>query len=202
MKNLKRLTISFEKELPLLDYSVFKNLNYLSIDWHSKFPDLSQNYKLKELIIWKFRPKSKSFTSIKLPESLENLEITESNLLNLEGLFLPNLKKFEGHYCNYLESLNGIQNFKQSLETLILDYCKKTKDYKYLEECKKLKKLILGNCGEIENLTWLKNLKNITHFSFYETKLIDGDTSPCFGIEYVSFKNRKYYNHKEEEFKN
>jgi hypothetical protein len=201
LKQLKKMTINVEKGKPNLDYSKFKHLEYLSIDWYAKFPDLSQNMNLKELIIWKFRPNSKSLKELKLPENLESLEITESNIINFEGLNIPNLKKLEGHYCSKLESLLGIENLSHSLTTLILDYCGKLIQYDSLNNCKKLQKIILGDCGDLPTLDWLIDLKNVKHFSFWNTKLKDGNVNPCFGIDYVSFKNSKIYNHKIEEFR-
>jgi hypothetical protein len=201
LDNLKQLMISVKNKKQFLDYSKFKKLENLSIDWYSKFPDLSQNDKLTELTIWKFKPKSKSFSDLKLPNGLENFEITESNITNLKGLDLPNLRKFEAHYSSTLESVEGIKKISPNLKILIIDFCKKLNKYDELQECLKLEKIILGNCGQIATLKWLKYLKNLSHFSFWNTKLVDGDTSPCFGVEYVNFKNEKHYNHKVEEFK-
>lgn len=200
LSNLKHAILSVKNKKQYLDYSKFKHLEYLSIDWYSQFPDLSSNTNLKELVIWKFKPKSKMFSELKLPKELENLQISESNILNFDGLYLTNLKKFEGHYCNFLESLKGINGVSSNLNTLILDNCIKLTDYTNLESCKKLRKIVLGDCGDISTLKWLRELKNVKHFSFWNTRLIDGDTSPCFGIDYVSFKNAKHYNHKKEEF--
>lgn len=202
LKDLKRLIVNIEKGEPNIQYSKFRSLEYLSIDWYSKFPDLSNNHKLKALVIWKFKPKSKSLSELRLPENLENLEITEANINNIEGINLTNLKKFEMNYCNALKSLEGIKNIGSSLEVLILENCKKLAQYDDIEHCKLLEKIILTNCGDIPSLKWLSMLKKIKHFSFWNTKLTDGDTSPCFGIDYVAFMNAKHYNHKETEFKN
>jgi hypothetical protein len=202
LKNLKRIVINIGKKKNFIDFSKFPKLEILSIDWYNNFPDLSKNEHLKELSIWKFKPKSKSLEELKLPDKLEKLHITESNILNLEGLALKSLKEFEGHYCNSLDTLKGIKDTGKNLEVLVLDYCRKLTNYDELKFCKELKKIILGNSGDIPSLNWLNELKEVKHFSFWNTKLIDGDTSSCFGIEYVSFKNQKHYNHKEEEFGN
>lgn len=200
--NLKELTIGVKNKKQHLDYSNFPKLEILSIDWYNDFPDLSKNENLKELSVWKFKPKSKSLAELSLPKNLEKLHITESNILSLEGILMENLKEFEGHYCNSLETVTGIKDFSNNLELLILDYCRKLTNYDELKFCKELKKIILGNSGDIPSLKWLNELEKVKHFSFWNTKLIDGDTSPCFGIEYVSFKNQKHYIHKEEEFSN
>lgn len=199
LNSLKRVTVNIEKAKPNLDFSKFQNLEYLSIDWYEKFPDLSNNLKLKELYIWKFRPKSQTFKDVVLPQNIEFLHITESNILNLDGLECSSLKTFEGHNCSKLESLSGIKGIS-NIETLILDYCVRLTQYNDLKNCEQLRKIILGNCGTLPTLNWLKSLKNVNYFSFWGTKLESGDTSPCFGIDYVSFKNSKDYNHKSEEF--
>jgi len=200
LKNLKRIVFNIKKKKLEINFSKFPKMELLSIDWHKDFPDLSKNENLKDLSIWNFKPKSKSFSELSLPKNLEKLQITESNILNLEGLVLGNLKELHAHHCNSLETVKGIENFSDKLTILVLDYCKKLFEYDDLKYPKYLEKLILGDCGDIPNLNWLKNLKNLKHFSFWNTKLIDGNTSPCFGINYVCFKNQKYYNCKEEEF--
>ncbi len=201
LENLKTLNLSIKSKNQKLDYSKFPMLEILSIDWYNGFPDLSKNSHLKELAIWKFKPKSKDFSELILPPYLQKLHITESNILNLKGLEQSNLKEFEAHYCNSLKTLDGIDKFKENLKVLILDYCRKLNNYEDLKHAINLEKLILGDCGDLPSINWLKELKKLKHFSFYNTKLLDGDTSPCFGIEYVSFKNQKNYNYKKEDFK-
>lgn len=200
LKEIRRLVVNIEKGEPDLDYSEFPKLEVLSMDWYSRFPDLSNNETLRKLSIWKYKPKSKSLSELSLPKGLEHLHITESNISNLEGLEGLNLKIFEAHYCKSLESIEGVKSWREPLETLILDYCKKLSNYEELSYCKNLSKIILGDCGDIPTLKWLIPLKNVKYFSFWGTKLIDGDTSPCSGIDFVNFKNLKHYNNKKEVF--
>jgi hypothetical protein len=201
LKNLKNITLSIKNKSQHLDFSRFPKLEILSIDWYNEFSDLSKNKNLKELSIWKFKPKTKSLAELSLPDGLEKLQISDSNILSLEGLKLNNLREFEVHYCNSLKTLNGIDKFSNKLNILILDHCRKLTSYEDLRFAGNLRKLILSDSGDIPNIHWLKDLKNIKHFSFWNTKLIDGDTSPCFGIDYITFKNQKHYNYKEEEFR-
>ncbi|MBP1165007.1 MULTISPECIES: hypothetical protein [unclassified Chryseobacterium] len=204
LNNLKKITVNIHdsQSKPSIDYSQFKELEHLSIDWYNEQIDLSENIHLKTLVIWKFKPKNKSFSFIKLPGSLEKIHITESNIQNFEGLKLSKLKIFEGHYCSQLSTLKGLENICENLEILILDYCRKLIQYNELKNCLNLEKLILGDCGDIPDLKWIKLLKKLKHFSFYNTKLMDGNVNPCFGIQYVSFKDNKNYNHRIEEFRN
>ena len=200
LKQLKRMIVNVKKNKPQIDYSQFPELEYLSVDWYNKFPTLVENKKLKGLILWKFRPKERNFKGLCLPESIENIEITESNINSLEGLSLPNLKKVEVHYCRDLETLNGIELISATLESLIVEHCRNLTDYYVLSTCIYLKKIILGDCGDIPNLNWLTKLKKVEHFSFWGTKLLDGNVTPCYGINYVNFKDAKHYNHKAEDF--
>ena len=163
LKNLKRIVVNIAKDKPNLNYLNFSKLEYLSIDWYLQFPDLSNNTNLKELVIWKFKPKAKSFSELKLPKELENFEITESNVVNFEGLNLQKIKKLELSYCNALESLESLNQVNFNLEVLVLESCKKLINYDNLGNFKNLRKIILSNCGDIPNLKWL--LKCQTLFS-------------------------------------
>ncbi|EJL74391.1 hypothetical protein [Chryseobacterium populi] len=200
LKNLKALSVIYQKVTPTIDYSRFEKLEDLSIDWYNKEIDLSENKNLKKLIIWKFKPKNKSFSYIKLPQSIESLEVTESNIHNLEGLELANLKHFEGHYCTKLTSLSGLKESADHLQSLTLSSCGSLVNYQELEHCKNLEKIILTRCGEMQSLSWLKNLKKVSHISFLHTKVIDGDIRYCLGIKYVAFTNSRHYNYKMEQF--
>ena len=147
LNDLKELNINIKNKNQHLDYSKFPKLEILSIDWYNNFPDLSKNENLKDLSIWKFKPKSKSLAELSLPKKLEKLHITESNILSLDGLEQKDLKEFEGHYCNALETVKGINNFSKNLNVLILDYCRKLTSYQDLSYAKGLNKLILKSCG-------------------------------------------------------
>lgn len=200
LENLKRVVINIDNKNKSIDFYKFPKLEILSIDWYNNFPDLSKNENLRELSIWKFKPKSKSLAELSLPKRLEKLHITESNILDLSGLNLFSLKDFEAYYCSALNSVKGIESFSNNLNVMILENCRKLTYYEDIKYAKKLNKLILTKCGNMPNIKWIKELKNIKHFSFFDTKLVDGDTSYCFGIDYVSFKNQKHYNYKIEEF--
>ncbi|RLJ75118.1 hypothetical protein [Pedobacter alluvionis] len=202
LKNLKKITINIHnpKPKPNIDYTQFKKLEYLSVDWYNDGIDLSENTHLKRLIIWKFKPKTKSFSYIKLPASLESFEITESNIQNFDGLILPNLKSFEGHYCSKLTSLDGLKKSSDNLQSFILGSCGNLTNYDDLKYCKNLEKIILTRCGDMQSLSWLKSLKKVKHFTFLYTKVIDGDVSLCSEIKYVAFTNSRHYDHKMEEF--
>jgi len=201
LENIKKLTLSIKNKNQYLDFSKFLELEELSIDWYKEFPNLSDNRKLRKLAIWKFRPQTSSLSALSLPEFLEELHLTESNILNLKGVELLNLKEFQAHHCKELQSLDGLFSFSPKIKILILDYCRKLTNYNELRYCINLQKIVLGDCGDIPSLKWLESLKEINHLSFWGTNLVDGNTSYCKGINYVNFKNKRNYSNKVEEFR-
>jgi hypothetical protein len=183
-----------------LNFEKFKYLETLSIDWYSDFADLSKNRNLKELYIWKFKPKGKSFKDLVLPQNLDLLHITESNIESFKGLEGLAIKQLEAYYCSNLKSLEGLEIVSGSLERLILENCKNIVNFDPLGHCTLMKKIILTKCGNIPNLKWLALIKDLKMFTFLGTNILDGDLSYCFGIDYVYFNNAKHYNHRVNEF--
>ncbi|RIW11838.1 hypothetical protein D0X99_20195 [Algoriphagus lacus] len=118
----------------------------------------------------------------------------------MEGLELSELKEFEVHYCNALESVNGITGFSNNLIKVVFDNCKKLKYYEGLRFALNIEVLIMTNCGDIPSLFWLSDLKKLKLLNFFNTKLVDGDTSFCLPIDEVIFKNQNYYNFKQVDF--
>jgi hypothetical protein len=201
LSGLERLTLGVKSKKQHLEISRLKCLTFLSIDWYPEVSNLFSNEHLKELYIWKYKPRSKSFSQLSLPDSLNLLHVADSNILSFEGIEASSLLVFEAHHCSSLSSLKGIEAISSNLATLILDYCKKLTEYDSIQSCRNLSKLILGDCGDIPALVWLNKLPQLKYFSFYNTKVANGDISPCIGIDYVSFKNNKIYNMRQEDFK-
>lgn len=199
LKDLRSANLSVRNKGQQVQFSKFPLMESLSVDWYPEFPYLKENENLKKLALWKFKPKSKSCVDLILPQSIEIIEFVQSNILNFQELNLTNLKILEAHNCRDLESLDGIEQFNSSLRSLIIDHSKNLTKYNKLSYCGELERVIISHCGNIPNLKWLVNLKKLKHFSFWETKLDDGDVSLCKGIDYVSFKNSKNYNYKIEE---
>ena len=202
LNRLKKAILSINKKEQKIDFSQFSNLESLSCDWYEGFPDLINNKKLNELRLWKFNPKSKSLNSLKLPKTILKLHLNQTNISDLNGFESIFLEEFECYYCRNLISLDGIANFSEGIKTIIIENAKNLTNYLELIRCCKLNKLILTNCGEVENISWIKHLQNLKHFAFWGTNIIDGDLSLCFNIEYVSFNNKKHYNYKDSDFNN
>ena len=131
LRKLKFLSLSNNKQA--IDFSYFPELEEGSIDWNNKLININRCKKLRRLVFWKYKPKSKSFLELGGLTALQSLEITESNIESLAGIeSLIKLNYFEGTYLSKLESLAGIELLSKNLKTLILNTCKNLSDYDIL----------------------------------------------------------------------
>jgi len=200
LKNLKWFSNYVKNKKQRLDFSQFTELIRIDTDWYDNISSFEKNTKMETIILNKFKPKSQLLNEVKLPKNLTGLSLIQSNITNVDGINLPNLKQLQLLYCNKMLSLKGIENMSNELRTVIIENCTKLNDYSQIENARQLENLVIGSSGAIPNLNWLKELNKVKHFSFWGTKLIDGDLSNCFGIDNVTFMNSKHYNFKEKDF--
>jgi hypothetical protein len=198
--NLKSAVLDITKKFQMIDFECFDKLEELSIDWFEGFIKQGNFKKLKKLTLRKFKLKPETKEIDFLPDSINSIEITESNINSFSGLKKNNLNQLEAYYCPKLVALSGLQEIKESLKILIIENAKNLLDFEDLWECENLEKIILTNCGTIPSLKNLPKLKKLKMFTFYNTTIEDGDLTNLFNVEYVYFKNQKHYNHKYKEF--
>lgn len=200
LDGLKKAILSIKNKKQYLDYSRFKNLVDLSLDWYPQFPNFSKNKKLKFLTIWKYKPQSKNFIGLVGLAELQFLKITQSNIESIKGIeTLNNLLEFQGYYLPKLKSLHGIELLSKSLKILVLEKCKNLMKYQSdLEVLNRLEKLILTDCGELNNLEFINKLNNLKFFTFFNTTVKGGDLSPLRRrkFEYLGFDDKKNYSDK------
>lgn len=199
--NLKKLhTFGIDEPYIAIDFERLKGLKSLHLTWHKKVQGLNNLENLKELYIWNYVPASRDFTEISNLINLEDLVITQAKIDSLNGI--SNLKRLKNLQLNLSRLLTDIDDVAlvTSLETLEIEGCKNIKDFTMLSNLKQLKVLDLFKCGEIQSIKFVEELSNLKVFSFYNTNVIDGDISPCVGIEEVYFSNKKHYSHKEADF--
>lgn len=200
LENIKYLFLNNFKGLFLTDR--FPQLYECTMDWSNKMKIVTHSNNLKRLIIWSYNPKSKSLKDIVEFENLEYLEITSSNVTDLQmiGCF-GCLKELKLSYLTKLTSLSTIETLAKTLEILIIGNAKKLEDYAEIASLHNLKRLSLCSCGNIENIRFIKKLPKLKDFIFAETTITDGDLTPCIGLDYVGFTpNKKHYSHKMEDF--
>ncbi|MFZ1699393.1 MAG: hypothetical protein WBO10_08585 [Pyrinomonadaceae bacterium] len=83
-----------------------------------------------------------------------------------------------------------------------IDECKKIENYVVMGDLENLERLLIIKSGPIASLDFLKSLYKLDFFSFGGTNIANGDLSPCLGIRYVGFDDKKHYSHKFRDFSN
>jgi hypothetical protein len=119
LRDLRYLGIHPDR--PGIDFSRFLSLETLVWAHNKHDPGVAELPMLRELFVWHFKPRAKSFDGLAIPQSVEQLEINWANPETLDGLpTLPRLRKLEFHRCRNLASLAGLDRIAPNLETLLI----------------------------------------------------------------------------------
>lgn len=182
-------------ELELLQqFSKLKELRFLRVN---DFP-ISQLSRLKALKKLRFTSCGiESLSGIKEIQSLDFLYLDNCDVIfKIEELNeMPNLEVVWFESCCNLTDISIIKHIK-SLRVLMLEGIKGN-DFTFLEsmDCKeKLECLSLENCGDIKSIRFLYNYPKLQAFDCFLTNVIDGDITPCMGLESVWISDMKHYN--------
>lgn len=108
---------------PSIDFSRLPSLRKMV--WTYKSTDTGvDSLSLELLHVWHYSPKSKSFTDLKIPNTLEELNINWANPTTLEGLpRIFSLRRLQIHRCRNLESLAILPEIFPNLEFLLIGAC-------------------------------------------------------------------------------
>lgn len=198
----KLRTLSFDEPQGKLDLSLHGQLEALYIEMNKNVMGLGSLEKLRTLRIWKYKSKSADLSELSTLVALEELHITQSPITSLNGCErLKNLKNLELNYLGKLERLDALEWVADTLKSLRFDCCKKITNHEYVTCLHELELLAFDACGDIPSIGFIKKLPKLKSFIFVNTNIVDGDLSPCMGLEYVGFLNKKHYSHKSEDFK-
>lgn len=201
LSNLERLIISGKKRK--IDFNFFPNLNKLTLDWSDSLINLDQCKSLENLAIYSgYNPKTKDLNDISNIHWLKKLEINNSTITSFEGSEKFNsLVELEFNYCTKLEDICGFEKSKKRLKSLLFNHCKSIKNHECVAGFDNLNILAFNNSGTIKSLNFIKKMSSLSSFRFVGTDVLDGDITPCIGLSYVSFTNKKHFTHKMEELK-
>jgi hypothetical protein len=158
--------------------------------------------EIEYLVYWHHK-KSELDNFMNFPENLLSLELNWSNIQSFTGIErLAKLRRLELHYCTKLTNDTGLSYVADTLEVLEINQSKKFIPSKELFKLRNLRVLRLNNCGNLENLSFLKHFPKLISFSFVDTNILDGDLSPLIEhptIRNAGFHNKRHYNKKYEE---
>ena len=183
-------------------FSEFPQLEKCALEWRSKAISLFDRSTLRKLFVNRYTAKDVDlFGSL---VNLESLAILNAPVENLYGLrTLNRLRSLRLAGLKKLSSLAGIEEL-ESLEELEIHTCRAIGSISEIGALSQLRKLHLNNDGDIESLKPLEKLDGLESVLFYETtNIVDGDLSPLLrqkNLARVSFKNRRHYSHRREDF--
>lgn len=185
-----------------IEFSAFPQLENCALEWRTGAASLFGCVTLRELFVNRFHGKTTaSFAGL---TNLESLAILNAPVESLDGLkSLTRLRSLRLANLKKLGSLAGIQELT-NLEDLEIHTCSKISSIREVSSLVRLKRLALNNDGKIESLRPLLALAGLETVSFYEsTNIVDGDLSPLLhqkALARVSFRNRRHYSHRREDF--
>lgn len=192
LKQLRHLWIE-DNQQPL-DLSWFPHLRSLVIDWDRNIAWPNRLETLEHLSISRYRPKSKDFTELPEFPSLKSLQVIQSPIHSLAGLErFGRLRYLNLAYCTKLERIGELSC--ESLRALELDVCRKISDHAHVATLPRLELLKMTHCGQMPSISFVKSMPRLKWFIFAYTHVLDGDMTPCLGLEVVSFDDKKHYSH-------
>ncbi len=179
-----------------IDFNYFPKLKQLTIEWSINLVNIQKCQALEQLSIYNYSPKSESSYFIAKVPWLKKLKITRSTMVTLHELekFIQ-LEELELNYCSKLETLCCLDRSKTTLLSLVFDHCKAIENHTYVTVFRKLSSLAFNECGEISSIGFIKQIPELKSFRFVKTNVVDGDISPCIGLNYAGFFKMKHYSH-------
>jgi protein phosphatase 1 regulatory subunit 7 len=200
LRNLESLVISGKNRK--IDFSHFPSLTGLVADWSPHFLNMDKCAYLKRLSLYSYTPKTKNCLSISNVPWVKRLEITRSTINTLIGLEkFDQLEELELNYCSKLETLSCLEESNETLASLRCDHCKSIKNYEYVIHLDQLKTLSYNDGGTIPSIKFIKKMASLKNFMFVGTDVADSDMTPCIGLNYAGFSNKKHFSHTMEQIK-
>lgn len=197
-----RVLGALDNKKNILDLECFPKLETLACSVTPRLRGLESHSSLKSLTISYYNPKEGDLSVLPTPKSLESLFIIKTTIRSLNGIErFKTLQKFRLYSASKIVAIAALRGLAETLQELIIESCKKIEDFEILVYLTRLEKLILAESGHVENLSFLKCLPHLKHFSFVGTKVIDGNLKWCEGIRFVGFDDKRHYSHKMKHFK-
>jgi hypothetical protein len=201
LKNLKSLSLNDIKPSLEIDFGRIPSLEVFWGQLPPKAKGVGALENLKEMRLWSYKPKSKNLEPLSLLKKLKSLELIQSNITSLKGAEgLESLETLGLYYLRSFSSLQDIKYLSGTLKVLDIENCKKIGDFNPIVNLKGLEVLNMRGCGEIQSIKFVSQLPELKMLAFDGSTIIDGQLSPCEGIEQVYFTQKKHYSHKLKEY--
>ncbi|MHC1723214.1 MAG: hypothetical protein AB9836_08430 [Aminipila sp.] len=187
-----------------LDFRNFPHLEVFEGKWHKNNRNIGDCRDLRSILISNYNSKTKDFSELKNIVRLEYLQIIRSNIETLKGIeTLKDLKYLMLAYATKLKDISEIS--KTNLREIEFDVLNSIEEYHFLGDIDYLRKMIIYNCSDMQNINWISKMKHLDFFSFVDTNVVDGNLSPLIQLpelRYTGTLDKKHYNLKEQEINN
>jgi len=199
LKNLESVILRGDRKI---DFSFFPLLKEMRAKWSPHFINIDMCRYLKSLALYNYSPKTKDCSFLSNIPWIEKLEIITSNIAELNGLEqFDRLNELQFHYCSKLQKLDCLEKSKETLTSLFVENCKSIENHEYVTMFSYLNILSFNDCGKIPSIRFITKMRSLKSFRFVNTDVIDGDISPCIGLSYAGFSNKKHFSHTMEQIK-
>jgi hypothetical protein len=184
-----------------IDFSALSNLVDLHLDWGPGADTIVAARSLEELSVNRFP--GTDLTSLRPLTRLRNLRLAGGRkLATLNGIeafsALEELRLLDLRALSDIDAVSGVADSLWSLE---FDTCRRINRLDALASLRRLTRLLVINCGEIESLEPIAQLPlKVLHF-YESTNIRDGRLDVLFELPDLadtSFANRRHYSHTRE----
>ncbi|GAB0171109.1 leucine-rich repeat domain-containing protein [Lysinibacillus sp. CTST325] len=179
----------------LIPFNNFERLWCAEINYDKKTCNLIfDNLKLEYLTLHNY--KEKHHNDLSKLKNVKRLHLNQFKLGNLE--FISQLQNIEFLGVSYNRKLATIKDLDTTnLKGLSIVNCKKIADWETISELQEVEEIYLGDCGEIESVTFLNALPNLKKLMITgNTTIKDGLLKEIIGkpgIEIANITLKKHY---------
>ena len=125
---------------------------------------------------------------------LRKITLMQCAIQSLNGIEkFPQLSSLVLYNNRRLSDISALANVSNSLKTFAIESSFRVSDFTVLSQLVNLEHLHLYGHNTIPNLQFLNNMKKLKTFCF-TMNVEDGDLTLCKKLPYVSCKNRRHYN--------
>ena len=176
----KTIDISFVNEMPnlkelgspkFIGSITNKNITSIGYKWHKK-SDISQCSNLQSIDIHNCSDLASFFKQI------DNLQFLKRvSFFRLTASSIPlcrlntNIEELTFSYCPKLQTLDNLGNTLPKVTKMTIENCKNVCNYEALSEFKDLQKLSIFDSSPISDISFLTNLKKLTHIRIGKTQI-------------------------------
>ncbi len=148
-----------------------KSINHVGYTWHKK-SDISQCLNIESISISNCSDMNLFISQICKLKKLTKLDFLRiSNSSFSEANVETTVEELEFSYCPKLMNLNGLSSIFPHTTKLKLDHCKNIQNYSPIAKLKNLQNLVIVESVPIADLSFLKEMENLSELRIGKTKI-------------------------------